>query len=504
MISDSGKLYISTKNGCIEKFVGEVTCISAVDEFFLIGLWDGSIVQITDGISKTIYHRLVPRSLCLNPAGDSCCIGFDDGSVVLLSRTGSEWNVVVHDGQCCVTVPSISFSNNGFIISGDKPCVISTTGEKIDIVDTITGTVTPMHHMCMMSDGVVFYMDGQRRLRCGYTDSDRMRDFHVQRSTEYDWVDYFPICLASSNDRLIVSFSSEGGVDHLALFDEGSLKQLAANRELFIPTEYVTCLDGHRGVLFAGTCLDGGREGRLLALSVTADNAVELLGETRILTSDGISVAGLVSCVKIIDNQRLVVAAGRTVALMRWDANEFLHIASIECGYFITAMDAVVAGNTDNIRILIGDMSKSITVLEYNSSNPQTSDGLNVIGRDWESAQVSHVSFLGIDRYIFTDMIGNIFSCEIFEPQTRRIKRVEGVYIGAQVTALKRVPPTRIDEGSSVMGNREFVWIGTDRGSLYKMWLDNSDDMDTMLTDTSIAPILTGSSRRHIPLIRLR
>jgi len=457
MVPDiGGKIFVLTKSGCEELHVAhqEVSCLTVLDDRIITGHWDGSMTTTSGQKVWQSPSNAVPRSIAI--AGTVCCIGYHDGHIDLLSTSsgGGGWTCISHITRGAL-VPEVIWSSKlgKFLVSGDSPCTISPDGRVTDIVDTHSGTVEPMSSITLFGDNKVLYLTVDGYLNCGWYGGggDESFDFHVQREQEC-MHDYFKIAVTSisKTGRLVVgevSITTPSSGDRISVYDEKNLKKLGTSFTL-PPGDQLTCLASSvDGLLFVGTL------GHVFAMSVSGDNELQRESSGYKVTvsadSDG-SGSGPVQGLVSLSGNRVAVVAGRTLSLLKYDAghHDFLHIASMEIDYLLTSIDAVAISDS-HIRILVGDVSRSITVIDYRGFD----EGLVIIGKDWESAQVSHVAILGYDKYIFSDIHGDVICAEILEPQTRRIERVCGVNIGDRITAL---------EGRKT----DTIWIGTSRGSL--------------------------------------
>ena len=416
--------------------------------------------QTVFGLSRTVVlghlaeRRVVwssdstgPNSLRWIDEG-TLAIGLRDGTVVVVELNKEE--VSFFSGG----VVPVTFNKPGFplFISGDKPgCLLKNNGalDRIDIVNARTGALDLMSCIQVLKFSertLIMYLDESGCVNGAVIRMDKTKESHIQRSSTRIFGDHLPILvgLEEQEHNLMVGVThadAKDQVDSLVCLDSKKFNEVC-NKVNLPPGERVSSIsvgrvatdtsrDYGEDVLVVGTMSenDGGEPIAGKVIFFENDQATDVSTIT-VLSEDGTGPAGPVTCTLIVSGF-LVVSAGRTVSVFKRGNSSLVHCASLDVDYYVTSIDGILAGS--KLCILTGDLSRSVTLLEFSDNT------ISVIGKDWTPAAVTKVSFVDTEKFAFSDDVGNLYIGSLLDPPSQRIERIEGICLGAVVTAMKRV-----------------------------------------------------------------
>jgi hypothetical protein len=352
-------------------------------------------------------------------------------------------------------------------------------------------------------------------LRGTSVELNKTKESYIQRTDENIFGNHVPIIvgmeqlmdgrdealLVGVTETSMVATGKDTGIDSLCVLDAKNLNKIV--QRITLPrNERVSCISVGRiatetshdygdEVVVVGTATEVvGQEpveGKLYMIE--KESLVRLGNEgltdastTLVFSEDGSGPAGPVTCTLIVGGF-LIATAGRTLAIYKRGSASLVHCASVDVDYYITSVDAK-ASSPSQMRIISGDMSRSVTLVEYADNT------LTVVGKDWTPASVTAVSFIDYERFVFSDNVGNLYVAALLDRPSKRIERVEGICLGSVVSAMKR-------------SNDGVVQIGLKDGSVYELVSQTRTEEYEPIENSFLGPVYDPHrDQSHIPTLR--
>ena len=420
----------------------EISCITVSKSLVAIGDWSGRISLLGSSVCIPSFFPRIPRSVVITNGEDRLIIGFHDGSVYTVDlKSGLR---TVEDGLKVGLLPAILYMDpdrSVVYIGGDRPGILQ-SDSTMEFVDRASGIVLFVREIAGICENWLWYTDKDGLLKCCFLDPNGKSECHIQRRfIDADTLeDLFPVSVEvfPSQGKVAVAVSSSTK-DSIAFYDQFELRLL--DRVDLADNMKIYCMSAGEGILAVGL-----KNGSILVVSSVTYEQISFSNCHDDVPVTAVSIVGS-------SDRYIVSTCGRTTVVSQLSAhrNVIEHCASIDHGSLGVCVSSYWCVTSGLIRIAVGDIQKSVSLLTYNPEEMS----LSVTARDLVHAFTCSVELVSEDSLLLGDELGNVYYLRMVEPALGRLERLQGCNFGGSLISCIR----RLDDGN--------CYISTFDGGVY-------------------------------------
>ena len=441
-IATTDGLFRITKSGthAIERsWDQEISCVCIHESAVAIGVWGGEIQIFQNEKTALRIDRNVnvdPRTLVILEEGEGFVLiaVFGDGMAARVATftdpTGWKTADVLHRVQLGTLAPRMKKNKDGksVIVSGDRPCVMTSGLECTELVDRAAGTLLFVREIGGISnEDFLWFLDGENRVQCCRMGAES--ECHFQRRTIDDstLLSIFPIGVETMDEigqvavgvsRLTSESQTKDYVGFFDIFQFNLLQKI----ELEERVTGITRLGVH-------TLLVSLSDGTLVAFQNDAKTGV--WSET----CRAFANMGPITAINASGSEKYFVClAARSLSVFQYSSiGNIEHCCSTETNFL--GLSLSVYQESEGLRIAVGDIHRSVSLFAFDPM-----EGLSLKARDLVPACAMAVELLSPDSLMMGDELGNVYFLKMVEPSLARLERLQGCNIGeSPISAIKRV-----------------------------------------------------------------